>query len=116
MDFYKTRKSRIWRSLNLSIKETLNKIRAEQAAPLTIKQEFIRVLLIFALGILLGFISKYSDTIPANGLMGNIWSAIGHITTELGIWVLLATIIAVWSKNPKMGSIRVFALFVGMLC
>jgi hypothetical protein len=72
-------------------------------------------LLFFALGILIGFIAKYSDTIPSNGLMGNIWSVIKDITSRLGIWVLLATVIAVWSNSPKTGAIKVFAFFVGML-
>jgi len=64
---------------------------------------------------LLGFIAKYSDTIPSNGLIGNIWGIIRDITTRLGIWVLLATIIAAWSNNPRIGAIKVFVFFSGML-
>ncbi|MBU3146990.1 hypothetical protein [Clostridium sp. CF012] len=99
----------------MSIKETLNKIRAEQSAPLTIKQIILKVLVIFALGMFLGFIAKYSDTIPSNGLMGSVWHTVSNITTRLGIWVLLATIIAAWSNNPRIGAIKVFAFFSGML-
>ncbi|MBC2726954.1 DUF6518 family protein [Desulfosporosinus sp.] len=47
--------------------------------------------------------------------MGNIWSVIKDITTRLGIWVLLATIIAAWSRNPKIGAIKVCVFFIGML-
>ncbi|MGH4126040.1 MAG: hypothetical protein ACREV6_24300 [Clostridium sp.] len=66
----------------MSIKEALNKIREEQYAPLTIKQIILKVLLIFALGMLLGFISKYSDTIPSNSLMRSIWPTVSNITTN----------------------------------
>ena len=97
------------------IKETLNKIREEQSVPLTIKQIILKVLLIFALGMFLGFIAKYSDTIPSNSLMGSIWHPVSNITTRLGIWVLLATIIAAWSNSPRMGAIKVFMFFSGML-
>lgn len=99
----------------MSIKETLNKIREERSNPLTIKQIILKVLLIFALGMFLGFIAKYSDTIPSNSLMGSIWHTVSNITTRLGIWVLLATIIAAWSNNPRIGAIKVFAFFSGML-
>lgn len=99
----------------MSIKETLNKIREEQSASLTIKQIILKVLLVFALGMLLGFIAKYSDTVPSNSLMGSIWHTVSNITSELGIWVLLATIMATWSNNPRIGAIKVFAFFSGML-
>lgn len=99
----------------MSIKEILNKIREEQSAPLTIKQIILKVLLIFALGMLLGFIAKYSDTIPSNSLMGSIWHTVSNITSRLGIWVLLATIIAAWSNNPRIGATKVFTFFSGVL-
>lgn len=97
------------------IKETLNKIREEQSAPVAIKQTILKVILIFAFGMFLGFIAKYSDTIPSNSLMGSIWHTVSNITTRLGIWVLLATIIAAWSNTPRMGAIKVFMFFSGML-
>lgn len=73
------------------------------------------MLLFFALGLLLGFIAKYSDTNHATGLIGVFWNFIKGITTRLGIWVLLATVIAAWSNNPRIGAIKVFVFFVGML-
>ncbi|AMA74383.1 hypothetical protein ACH33_17330 [Aneurinibacillus sp. XH2] len=99
----------------MSIIELLSKIRGEQTASITMQQKTLQVLLSFSFGVLLGFISKYSDTIPSNGLLGYILGIISDITTRLGIWVLLATIIAVWSNNPRIGAIKVFAFFVGML-
>lgn len=96
-------------------KETLNKIRGEQLASATIQQKTLQLLSLFALGMLLGFIAKYSDTIPSNGIIGNVWCVISDIITRLGIWILLATIIAVWSRNPRIGALKVFVFFVGML-
>lgn len=98
----------------MSVKETLNKIR-EESISLTMRQKILKVLLFLALGMFLGFIAKYSDTIPSNGFMRSIWHIISNITTRLGIWVLLATIIAAWSNNPKIAAIKVFAFFSGML-
>ncbi|MBC2726953.1 hypothetical protein [Desulfosporosinus sp.] len=48
----------------MSVKGTLNKIRAEQIGPLTINQLILRVISIFALGMFLGLVAKYSDTVP----------------------------------------------------
>ncbi len=97
------------------MKETLNKIREEPSASVTIQQKISQVLLSLALGMLLGFIAKYSDTIPSNGFTGNIWGFIRDITTRLGIWVLLAAMMAVWSHNPRMGAMKVFA-WIAALC
>ena len=108
--------SPIWRSKDLPvrIKETLNKIRVEQPAP-AIKQKILQVLISFASGVLLGLAAKYSDTIPADGFTGNFWGLISDIATRLGIWVLIATMIAGWSNNPRIGAVKVFAFFAGML-
>jgi hypothetical protein len=66
------------RVLYLPIKATLNSIRNEPSSSLTIQQKILQVLLSFALGVFLGFIAKYSDTIPSNGLIGNIWGTISE--------------------------------------
>lgn len=74
-----------------------------------------KALLFLFSGMLLCLIAKYSDTVPANGFFGNIWSLISDITTRLGIWVLLAAIIAAWRHSPRIGAIKVFAFLIGML-
>lgn len=99
----------------MSIKATLNSIRNESSSSLTRQQKILQVLLSFALGVFLGVIAKYSDTIPSNGLIGNIWGTISDITTRLGIWVLVATIFAILSINPRIAAIKVFTFFSGML-
>ncbi|MGI1692248.1 hypothetical protein [Thermoanaerobacter uzonensis] len=53
-----------------------------------------KIILFFILGIFSGFMAKYLDTIPADGVIGNLANIIGNIFSELGIWVFIATIIA----------------------
>ncbi|WP_257964258.1 hypothetical protein [Bacillus sp. UMB0728] len=51
-------------------------------------------------GILLGAIVKYLDTVSVDGHWGrNILSYSGDIFTRPGIWVLIGTILAAYSKN-----------------
>ncbi|MGE5672273.1 MAG: hypothetical protein ACM3XM_00085 [Mycobacterium leprae] len=76
------------------------------------KQKLLPVLFSLATGILLGLIAKYSDTVTGSGL---VWGLISQITTGLGLWVFLATLIAAWSQSPGLGALKVFAFFVGML-
>ncbi|WP_186577185.1 DUF6518 family protein [Aquibacillus kalidii] len=66
------------------------------------------------LGVLLGTISKFSDTVSSNGLNGMLFSYVSDITTSLGVWVFFATLIAVWSRSPIYAGIKVFLFFGGM--
>jgi hypothetical protein len=84
-------------------------------AMLNTEQKAIRIILFFVLGILSGFLAKYIDTIPSNGIIGSLINIISNISSRIGIWVFIATIIAAWSRTPKAGAIHVFAFFVGML-
>ncbi|WP_371321718.1 DUF6518 family protein [Robertmurraya korlensis] len=43
------------------------------------------------------------------------FAIISDITTSIGVWVVLATLISVWSKNPEYAALKVLAFFVGML-
>lgn len=90
-------------------------IRVNEQPECTRKQIIIQISIFFILGTLLGMIAKYSDTVPSNGVIGVFFHSISIISTRLGIWVVLATIIAAWSKSPTIASIRVFILFIGML-
>lgn len=96
-------------------KKFWNRIRGEQTTSKTIHQKILQVLQTLALGMLLGFIAKYSDSNPSTGLIGDFWDIISDMTTRLGIWVLLATIIAGRSINPRIGAMKVFSFFVGLL-
>ncbi|MFT4145550.1 MAG: hypothetical protein QM644_13935 [Mobilitalea sp.] len=68
------------------------------------------------LGFILGIVSKYSDTIPSNhGLYGAVLHCISYITTELGIWIFLATVIAMYSYNHISAMINTTSFFLAML-
>lgn len=93
----------------------LKNIRIKEQPKLTAKQIIIQLSACFIFGVLLGIIAKYSDTVPSNGGIGLLFSFISNITTHLGIWVVLATIIAVWSRSPKFAAIKVLVFFASML-
>lgn len=99
----------------MPVSERLHKIREAQFASLTVRQKIFQVLWSLAMGMLLGFIAKYSDTIPANGWTGSVWGLVRDVTSDLGIWVFAASLLAGWSSNPRMGAGKVFFFFVGML-
>ena len=65
----------------------------------------------------MGIVSKYLDTIPV--VDGNWWMGIlsyfGDLFTRLGIWVLIATFIAAYSKTLFKAAINTFIFFTGML-
>jgi len=81
----------------------------------TKKQGILHVLSFFIFGVLLGILAKFSDTVSTNGGIGMIIGFISDITTHLGLWVFLATVIAVWSRSPLYAGINVGAFFIGML-
>lgn len=90
-------------------------IRVDEQPKYTGKQIIIQICTFFILGIFLGVIAKYSDTVPSNSTMGVFFHFISIMTTRLEMWVVLATIISAWSKSPKIAAIKVFTLFIGML-
>ncbi len=89
--------------------------RIEDKLEATAKDVIFQAGVYFIFGVILGGIAKYSDTAIAHGFSGMIYDFISNITTRLGIWVVLATIIAAWSSSPKVAATRVFVFFVGML-
>lgn len=96
--------------------DRLKKIRTESETIITIKQKFIRVLLAFVLGAVSGFIAKYTDIIPSNGINGTwILSIIGVVGTYLGVWILACTILAAWGRSPIAAAVHVFSFILGML-
>src|SRR6476620_5821687 len=69
------------------------------------------------LGTALGTISKYLDTIAVvdESWWMNILQYFGYLFTRLGIWILIATIIAAYSKTLIRAAINTFLFFIGML-
>ncbi|MFS0881382.1 hypothetical protein [Metabacillus niabensis] len=96
-------------------RELLKIIRIKEEPKLTAKQMIIQLAIYFLLGAFLGVIAKYSDTVSSNSGIGMIFDFISNTTTRLGIWVGLATFVAVWSENPKVAAFKVFGFFAGLL-
>ena len=89
----------------LTIKDYIHHIRP-LPNKLFFKKELIFSVGIVVLGLLLGTIAKMTDSI----------SVIGEIGTELGVWVFLATLIAVYSRYPVSAAVNVLVFFLSMLC
>lgn len=80
-------------------------------------RNYKELLLSLILGAGLGVLAKYLDTIPMIDhsfwhLLGNY---LGDLFTRLGIWVLIATIIAIKSKNLLQAALNTLLFFAGML-
>lgn len=93
----------------------VNKIRPYEKNSLSKKQVGINVILFFVIGIVLGIVSKYMDTVPSNGVIGSIINVIGNIFSQIEVWALIATIISSWSKTPISAALNVFMFFFGMI-
>jgi len=72
----------------------------------TSRQQQIRIaLIVFAFGAFMGLGAKYFDTTPVIGAVG----------TDLGVWVLIATLIAAYNRSPRAAALHVFLFFMAML-
>jgi hypothetical protein len=81
-----------------------------------LKNKIPDFIICLVLGTALGTISKYLDIIAVDG---SWWTHIlhyfGDLFTRLGIWILIATIIAAYSKTLIRAAINTFLFFIGML-
>lgn len=100
----------------------MNQIRPKSYIILTLQQKLLRALFVFVLGSIIGFLAKYADSVSiivGSGTILKIFtycvSFIGDISTSLGIWILIATILAAWSRSPEAAAVHVFLFFAGML-
>lgn len=81
-------------------------------------KKLLNTILIFILGVSLGILSKWLDSlslydsIPFHRFIESI--DLGNILSELPIWILIGTAISVFSKSPKRASLNVFLFFLGM--
>jgi len=82
-----------------------------------VKKNILFFIIFLVIGIALGIISKYFDNFA--GVDGdwfmNIPSYLGDLFTRLGIWILIATIIAAYSKTQISAALNTFIFFIGML-
>ena len=100
----------------MTIKERLEKIRKPE--PYTKKGAVAAAAVSFAAGIVLGIVSKWLDNLALDDM---IWwhkyvemLNLSAFFSELAIWLLLALIIAVFSKRPWLAACNVFVFFAGM--
>lgn len=84
--------------------EKLKKIRAYPKDK-SIKTDLMISFGAILLGAFLGFIAKATDSV----------SIIGDIGTDLGVWVFIATIVAVYSRYPFTAAINTMLFFLAML-
>lgn len=79
--------------------ETMNDVRKK-------KSNVIMPLVLLLFGIILGILSKVLDIHTSN--LGNIFS-------QMSVWILLGTLIAIFSKTKCMAAINVSVFCIGML-
>lgn len=61
---------------------------------------------IFFLGLILGIISRVLDIYTQN---------LGEIFSQMAIWILLGTLISIYSKTKKTAMMNIFSFCIGML-
>lgn len=98
--------------------EILTKIR-EQDKTLVFSKKVINTFIVLVLGIVLGIFSKWLDNIPLNDSI--MWKRfllgyldLGNVFSMIGIWLLIALCISIYSATPLRASINVFIFFLGM--
>lgn len=84
---------------------SLSRIRAKPDIQISIQRKVIQAIFSLFLGAFLGFLAKYLDTVPNAGAIG----------TSLGVWILIATLLAAWSRSPRAAALHVFIFFAAML-
>lgn len=88
--------------------EFLNSIRCKNA-PLPVKNRVVNTLMILLIGIVLGLLAKYLDTVPSTAL------DLGNFLSRFAFWLLAALCIAVYSSSAVRAAINVFLFFAGMV-
>ena len=95
----------------------LEKVRASNGN-LTTSNKLRNSIIIFIFGIALGIFSKWLDNLAIND---SIWWQhilgilnLRNVFSLLGVWILIAVCISVYSSSPLRASINVFIFFLGM--
>ena len=98
--------------------EILTKIR-EQDKTLVFSKKVINTFIVLVFGIVLGIFSKCLDNTPLNDSI--MWKRfllgyldLGNVFSMIGIWLLIALCISIYSATPLRASINVFIFFLGM--
>lgn len=93
----------------------LNQIRQPKKAK-SVFTRFLFPVLAFLLGILLGYLSKLLDVTADNDLPRLLQTIdITNLFGRVGVWALIAVILAVFSCSPMRAALHAFVFFAGML-
>lgn len=97
------------------MKSLLEKIRTPEKG-VSLKKQMIVTIGVILLGFTLGVLQKWIDGSPSNIFPLLIQQLdIRNYFGRLSIWILLATVISVYSKTPLRASINTFLFFISML-
>ena len=97
------------------MKSFLEKVRAPEKG-VSLKIQFVTTIVIMLFGFALGVLQKWIDGSPGNIFpLWLQWLDIGNYFGRLAVWILLATIISVYSKSPLRASINTFSFLICML-
>lgn len=97
------------------MRDKLRKIR--EPKKISGKKAGINTLLIFAFGVALGIVSKWLDNLAFDDTIA--WHRpiemldLGNFFSEIGVWLLIALTIAIFSASALRAAINVFAFFAG---
>ena len=93
----------------------LNNIRCAEKQ-ISVNKQIMNTIAVLILGIVLGVLSKFLDTVPSNKLPFFIESLdFRNFFGRLAIWVLIAVCISIYSNSSIRAALNVFAFFVGMV-
>lgn len=99
----------------LKIKPLFEKIR-KQNKTVSFNRQIVITLGVILLGILLGILQKWIDGTGGSNLPMILQQLdIGNYFGRLAIWILLGTIISVYSESPLRAAINTFSFFISML-
>lgn len=82
----------------------LNNIRTPRHIPFL--KALFHTMLIVGVGVLLGVTAKLLDIYTSN---------LGHVFSQMSVWIFLCTVISVLSSTPLRAAVNVFSFCMGML-
>ena len=77
----------------------------EKKINISFKTKSIYSISVLCLGLLLGLVAKYADN----------YFFIGDLTTNVGVWIFIATLILIYSYTPIHACVNNFLFFIGLL-
>lgn len=96
------------------MKQSLEKIRVPERRPRRVQLAVTAAVILC--GFALGVLQKWLDAVPVNRLPAWLQALdLGNYFGRLAIWILLGTVLSVYSDSPFRASVNVFAFFMSML-